>query len=87
MVEEDKRFFKQADENGDGSLNPDEYMAFFFPHNYPHMHSLELERYLQQNDADGDGKISLKEFSPGQGTFPLIIGCTYVCLCGVERDG
>ena len=49
MVEEDHRFFQGADENGDESLNSEEYMAFFFPHNYEHMHKFELERYMEQN--------------------------------------
>lgn len=65
LVEEDHRFFQGADQNGDESLNPEEYMAFFFPHNYEHMHKLELDRYMDQNDADRDGKISLAEFVPG----------------------
>ena len=65
MVEEDYRSFQGADLNGDGSLSHEEYMAFFLPHNYEHMHNFELDRYLEQNDADKDGKISLAEFMPG----------------------
>lgn len=64
IVDEDRRFFDGADLDTNGQLNHDEYMAFFFPHNYEHMYKLELERYLEQNDANSDGKISLKEFTP-----------------------
>ncbi|KAK7101034.1 reticulocalbin-2-like [Littorina saxatilis] len=64
MVDDDHRMFKAADEDKDGSLNPDEYMAFFYPHNYDHMHQFEIDRYLEQNDGDGDRKITLAEFTP-----------------------
>ncbi|XP_076440197.1 reticulocalbin-2-like [Babylonia areolata] len=68
MLDDDDRFFKAADLNGDGSLDRDEYVAFFFPPNYDHMSEVEMDRYMRDTDTDGDGKISMAEFMPEQST-------------------
>ena len=65
MLDDDKKMFEGADENKDGKLNAEEYEAFFYPQNFPRMFPFELERYLGENDKDGDGKISLAEFTHG----------------------
>lgn len=62
LIDEDLRRFRGADLDGDGVLNKEEYIAFFFPYNFGHMHGFELELYLSENDKDGDGKISREEF-------------------------
>nr|KAG5714038.1 hypothetical protein BaRGS_020366 [Batillaria attramentaria] len=62
MVDEDISRFHGADLDSDGKLNDEEYVAFFFPANYPHMHKFEVALFLNENDKDGDGKISLAEF-------------------------
>lgn len=62
MIDEDLRRFRGADQDGNGQLNDEEYIAFFFPANFQHMHKFEMELYMDENDKNGDGQISKTEF-------------------------
>ncbi|KAL3869094.1 hypothetical protein ACJMK2_041820 [Sinanodonta woodiana] len=62
IVDEDEKKFVKADIDKDGYLNKGEYIAFYHPYAYEHMHDIELSRTLRDNDKDGDGFISKKEF-------------------------
>uniref|UniRef100_A0A1I7ZN85 Reticulocalbin-3 n=1 Tax=Steinernema glaseri TaxID=37863 RepID=A0A1I7ZN85_9BILA len=62
LLEEDRRYFKAADLNGDGKLSMEEFSGFQNPEHYPHMHETLIEVTLSEKDTNGDGKIELKEF-------------------------
>lgn len=61
-LDEEERKFKAADVNKDGELDREEYVAFYHPYNYAHMHNIEVERVLREHDKDKDGLLSFKEF-------------------------
>jgi len=54
--------FKDADQDKDGMLNQDEYMAFYLPQNFAYMSEGEVDRVMSIVDSDKDGSVSLKEF-------------------------
>ena len=62
MVDDEKKKFDAADLNKDGSLDGEEYVAFVYPYDFAHMHDVELERTLQEQDKDKDGIITKEEF-------------------------
>ncbi|KAH9523717.1 Reticulocalbin-2 [Bulinus truncatus] len=62
LIGDDKKRFLAADLDKDGSLNEDEYVAYYQPYDFPHMFQVEMERSLHDLDKDGDGFISMKEF-------------------------
>ncbi|XP_046327571.2 calumenin-like isoform X2 [Haliotis rufescens] len=62
MVDEDERRFNGADLDKSGSLDKSEYVAFYHPYDFEHMHQYEIERGIKDYDKDGDGQVSMKEF-------------------------
>jgi len=61
-VEDERKKFVAADTNKDDALDKSEYVAFYSPFNYEHMHHIELERTMHTHDKDKDGALSLDEF-------------------------
>ncbi|XP_045159992.1 calumenin-B-like isoform X1 [Mercenaria mercenaria] len=61
-VDEEQRKFEAADVNKDGYLEKDEFVAFYHPYNYEHMHNIELQRVMNDHDKNTDGFLSLEEF-------------------------
>lgn len=61
-VDEEQRKFEVADINKDGMLDRDEFVAFYHPYSYEHMHIVELERVMNEHDKNKDGFLSLEEF-------------------------
>lgn len=61
-MDEEKRKFEAADVNNDGFLERDEFIAFYHPYNYEHMHQIELQRVMKDHDKNNDGLLSLEEF-------------------------
>ncbi|XP_052775237.1 calumenin-like isoform X1 [Mya arenaria] len=61
-VDEEERKFKAADMNKDGILTREEFVAFYHPYNYEHMHIIELQRVMREHDKNKDGFLSLEEY-------------------------
>merc|ERR1711865_969897 len=55
--------FKLADKNGDGELDISELPAMFYPELHDEMLALVSGQGFKENDADGDGLLTQKEFS------------------------
>ncbi|VDP66453.1 unnamed protein product [Echinostoma caproni] len=55
-----RTLFHCIDKNGDGSITEKELRAYFRKH-FPDMQKGELKEYVDQLDADGNGKITLEE--------------------------
>nr|XP_034311901.1 calumenin isoform X1 [Crassostrea gigas] len=62
VLEEDKKRFDAADLDKDGALKKDEFVAYLYPADFPHMHDVEMERTLQDHDKNKDGIITKEEF-------------------------
>lgn len=61
-VDEEHGKFETADVNKDDSLDREEFVAFYHPYNYEHMHNIELQRVMNDHDKNKDGLLSLEEF-------------------------
>jgi len=59
----DTKKFKLADKNGDGELDLSELPAMFHPELHDEMLALVSGQVFEENDADGDGLLTQKEFS------------------------
>ena len=57
--------FKAADENYDGKLNLDEFVAFQHLDLFPRMHEVFVDEVIQPMDLNNDGTISFDEFKKG----------------------
>ena len=53
--------FNAIDVDGDGTLSPDELQAAFAALNYE-FNDVEIREMASEADADGDGKLTLKDF-------------------------
>lgn len=62
LIGDDKRMFEAADQNHDGSLNAQEFVAFLSPEEFAHMLPIILEQTLRDKDINKDGKIDFQEF-------------------------
>ncbi|CAJ0576848.1 unnamed protein product, partial [Mesorhabditis spiculigera] len=62
LLNEDRKYFAVADQDGDGKLSEEELRAFLNPENYDHMHKVLVEVTLMEKDENGDGAIDLNEF-------------------------
>ncbi|XP_067678395.1 calumenin-like [Haliotis asinina] len=62
MVDEDERRFDGADLDKNKMLDKSEYVAFYHPYDFEHMHKFEIERGIKDYDKDNDGKVSLAEY-------------------------
>ncbi|VDN02160.1 unnamed protein product [Thelazia callipaeda] len=62
LMEDDRKLFRAADDDGDGSLTIEEFQAFQNPESFPQMHFAFMEVTIAEKDANMDGKISLEEF-------------------------
>jgi len=54
--------FRVADLNGDGIVDSTELPALFFPEAHPHVLQVVVQDAMRRKDADGDGKLTKKEF-------------------------
>ena len=64
-IEKFRKRFEAADENKDGKLSSDEYVAFQYLDLFPRMHDVFVEELLVPLDLDKDGGISFEEFKKG----------------------
>ncbi|XP_046565805.1 reticulocalbin-1-like [Haliotis rubra] len=62
MIDEDERLFDGADLDKNKMLDKSEYVAFYHPYDFEHMHKFEIERGIKDYDKDNDGKVSLAEY-------------------------
>ncbi|KAI8518423.1 calcium ion binding [Branchiostoma belcheri] len=62
MIQDDRRFFQQADEDDDGKLDEVEWLAFQHPEEYVRMHHFLVEEKLEENDWNEDGLIDFDEY-------------------------
>lgn len=62
MLKRDERRWLQADIDGDGALNKDEFVLFLHPEENSRMHAVVVEETLEDIDKDGDGRISESEY-------------------------
>ena len=62
VVNRSQPIFKMADQDQDGHLNFEEFLAFAVPESYPHMLDVLVDMYRDQYDADKDGYVSIEEF-------------------------
>ena len=60
--QQDKKRWKHADFDQDGSLSQEELAAFENPENYETMKEYNVEATFQGMDVDNDGKLSLMEY-------------------------
>ena len=58
----DERRWSQADIDGDGALDKDEFVLFLHPEEDARMHIVVIEETLEDVDRDGDGRISESEY-------------------------
>lgn len=71
LLEEDDRYFKAADANGDGVLNKEEFPKFSHPSEFPEMKETLYEETMKRKDADKDGYLTLDEFTSEDPDKPL----------------
>lgn len=57
------RKFELSDKNGDGFLDEDEVVSFFFPGTHDSVLEVLAERLIEVHDTDHDGKLTPKEFA------------------------
>lgn len=62
LIADDRQTFDAADVNRDGVLDPEEFVAFITPEEFPHMLPGILNQTLREKDTDKDGKISFQEY-------------------------
>ena len=62
VINSSQPIFKMADQDQDGHLNFEEFLAFATPENYSHMLGVLVDTYLNQFDVDRDGYITIEEF-------------------------
>eukprot|EP00095_Tigriopus_kingsejongensis_P008000 snap_masked-scaffold269_size230758-processed-gene-1.6 protein:Tk08000 transcript:snap_masked-scaffold269_size230758-processed-gene-1.6-mRNA-1 annotation:"Reticulocalbin-2" len=67
MMAEDQILFEAADRNGDGQLNPTEFLSFTHPEDNPAMHEVVVSRVLRDKDQDGDGTVDFQEYMGDRG--------------------
>ena len=58
----DKFRFKLADKDSSGFLDEDEFKAFMYPYEYPHMREFLIMEVMDENDADSNRELSKDEF-------------------------
>ncbi|XP_041472099.1 calumenin-A-like [Lytechinus variegatus] len=73
-VRQDKARWAVADQNRDEALDKDEYMAFEWPREKPHMKNIAIDETLEDMDKNGDGFVDIDEYIndlwDGQGEIP-----------------
>jgi Ca2+-binding EF-hand superfamily protein len=58
----DRRKWKEADKDGDGELNIEEYAAFAHPEEFDHMKDIFVDEVMASMDSDKDGFVSKEEY-------------------------
>lgn len=71
LLEEDDRYFKAADANGDGVLDKNEFPKFSHPSEFPEMQETLYEETMKRKDVNKDGYLSLEEFTTEDPDKPL----------------
>eukprot|EP00058_Branchiostoma_floridae_P005546 XP_002591034.1 hypothetical protein BRAFLDRAFT_69413 [Branchiostoma floridae] len=61
--EQERRRFHVSDANNDGALDKDEFMAFEYAEEYPHMHDIVMLETMEDMDKNGDGVLNFAEFT------------------------
>ncbi|GJQ85673.1 hypothetical protein Trydic_g20220 [Trypoxylus dichotomus] len=62
LIADDKLMWEAADENHDGILEGDEWVAFSHPEEHPAMLPVILNQTLRERDSNNDGAISFQEY-------------------------
>ncbi|XP_078582310.1 calumenin-B-like [Branchiostoma floridae x Branchiostoma japonicum] len=62
-VQQDHARFNASDQNKDGALDKEEFLAFLWAEEYPHMHDIITLETMEDLDKNGDGAISFTEFA------------------------
>merc|ERR1719272_1164495 len=65
----EERKFKLSDKDGDGFLDKDEVISFFFPGTHDSVLDTLAERLVELKDTNKDGKLSTDEFDESQEDF------------------
>lgn len=63
----EEKKFKASDKNGDGLLDENEVISFFFPGTHDSVLQILAERLIEIKDTDADGKLTAAEFEAEQG--------------------
>lgn len=66
LMADDKEMFEAADGNKDGKLDPNEFVQFMSPEEFPQMFSVVLKQTLRNKDTNKDGKIDFQEYAAEQ---------------------
>ncbi|XP_035674746.1 calumenin-A-like [Branchiostoma floridae] len=61
--EQERRRFHVSDANNDGALDKEEFMAFEYAEEYPHMHDIVMLETMEDMDKNGDGVLNFAEFT------------------------
>ncbi|KAI8513001.1 hypothetical protein Bbelb_096400 [Branchiostoma belcheri] len=61
-VQQDHTRFNASDQNQDGALDKEEFLAFLWAEEYPHMHDLITLETIEDLDRNGDGAVSYNEY-------------------------
>lgn len=62
VYKEDEAKFQACDQDGDGVVDDKEFLAFYHPEDFEHMHEIERKRVVEENDKDKDGAIDMEEY-------------------------
>ncbi|KAI8512956.1 Reticulocalbin 3, EF-hand calcium binding domain [Branchiostoma belcheri] len=63
MMARDERRWKRADQDSDGFLSRDEFAAYLYPADFDFMYETVVEDFIDEYDVDGNGVLSLSEFT------------------------
>ncbi|CAH1256222.1 CALU [Branchiostoma lanceolatum] len=61
-VQQDHTRFNASDQNKDGALDKEEFLAFLWAEEYPHMHDLITLETIEDLDMNGDGALNYNEY-------------------------
>ena len=65
MIKEEELLFKAADQDQDGRLTAEEFLAFERPEQFDYMQPLVIQRTKESKDKNGDGFVDFHEYIVG----------------------